>query len=97
MGVAPDWYGGHPGLVWGSPRTGMGVAPDWYGGRPGLVWGPPRPGMGGRPGLVWGSTLDWYGGPQNLAILKVFKSQNLSIFEKKLGIAYIPGPILALF
>ena len=24
MGVAPDWYGGHPGLVWGSPRTGMG-------------------------------------------------------------------------
>ena len=40
MGATPDWYGVHPGLVWGSPRTGMGVAPDWYGGPPGPVWGP---------------------------------------------------------
>ena len=23
MGVTPDWYGGHPGLVWGAPRTKM--------------------------------------------------------------------------
>ena len=22
----PDGYGGHPGLVWGSPRPGMGVS-----------------------------------------------------------------------
>ena len=39
---APAWYGGRPGLVWGSPRTGMGVAPDRYGGHPGPVWGSPR-------------------------------------------------------
>ena len=31
---APPGMGVHPGLVWGSPRTGMGS---------------PRPGMGGRP------------------------------------------------
>ena len=39
MGVAPDWYGGRPGPVWGSPRTGMGVTPDRYGVRPAPVWG----------------------------------------------------------
>ena len=25
MGVTPDRYGGRPGPVWGSPRTGMGA------------------------------------------------------------------------
>ena len=34
-------HGGRPGLVWGSPRTGMGVTPDRYGGHIGPVWGSP--------------------------------------------------------
>ena len=85
MGVTPDWYGGRPGLVWGSPRTGgrprhhrqgMGDTPDWYGVTPDRY--------GGHPGLVWGSPrTDFFRKTQN--VKKMTKIKNFKCVVERIA------------